>query len=106
MATDRSYLEYILDQLSDLEDISWRPMMGEYVIYYQGKVIGDICDNRFLLKPTPTVCAVRAEAPLEAPYSGAKAMVLVDPDEREKLTQSIRLMFGELPFRKKTPKKR
>ena len=72
MASDKSYLEFILDQLSELDDISWRAMMGEYILYYRGKVVGGIYDNRFLVKPTKSAREMMPDAPLELPYEGAK----------------------------------
>ena len=47
MASSKEYLEYILDQLSGLDDISYRAMMGEYIIYYRGKIVGGIYDDVF-----------------------------------------------------------
>ena len=75
MASSQGYLEFILEQLSDAGDIAWRAMTGEYILYYRGKVIGGIYDDRFLVKPVP---ALMPDAAWEAPYEGAKPMLLVD----------------------------
>jgi len=102
MASTKEYLDYILEQLSDLDDISYRPMMGEYIIYYHGKVVGGIYDNRFLVKPVKTAMAMMPDADMELPYDGAKEMLLVDDVEnREFLGGLIEAMYEELPDPKK-----
>ena len=98
MASHKEYLEYILDQLSGLEDVSCRAMMGEYVLYYRGKVFGGVYDDRFLVKPTKSAAAMMPEAGLELPYEGAKAMLNVDNvDDREFLQELVRAIYEELP---------
>jgi len=98
MASSREYLEYILDQLSPLKEISYKAMMGEFIIYYQGKIVGGIYDNRFLLKPTASVRRLLPDATFELPYEGAKEMLLVeDPDDQELLCRVLTEMVGELP---------
>ena len=108
MASDKSYLEFILDQLSGFEDISWRAMMGEFILYYRGKVLGGIFDNRFLVKPTPAAAAMMPEASREIPYPGGKEMLLVDNvDDRSFLEVLLPAMADELPEPKmKSPPKR
>ena len=102
MASSKEYLEYILDQLSALQEITFRKMMGEYIIYYRGKIIGGIYDDRFLVKPTPAAKAKMPNAPMETPYEGAKEMILVDEvDNRDFLTELIQAMYEELPEVKK-----
>ena len=102
MASTKDYLDYILEQLSGLSDISHRAMMGEYILYYQGKVIGGIYDNRFLIKPTKSAKALLPNAPLELPYEGAKEMLLVeDIEDRELLENLLNAMVDELPAPKK-----
>ncbi|MDE6224210.1 MAG: TfoX/Sxy family protein, partial [Alphaproteobacteria bacterium] len=78
MSTDKEYLNFILEQLSDLEDITYIKMMGEYIIYFRGKIIAYICDNRFLVKPVETAKKLLPNAIMEPPYDGAKDMILVD----------------------------
>ena len=103
MASDKEYLEYILEQLAMPEDVSYRAMMGEYVLYYRGKVIGGIYDNRFLVKPVKSAAAMMPQAVTELPYEGAKAMLLVDNVENTEFLQAlVKAMYDELP----TPKKR
>ena len=98
MASGKSYLTFILNQLSELESIAYRPMMGEYILYYRGKVIGGIYDNRFLVKPTKSAAAMMPGARQELPYDGAKEMLLVeDVDDREFLRTVIEAMYEELP---------
>ena len=98
MASGRSYLDFILEQLSELDAVSWREMMGEYILYYRGKVIGGIYDDRFLVKPTKTAAAMMPNAVRELPYDGAKEMLLVDKVEnRELLRELIVSMYDDLP---------
>ena len=102
MASGREYLDFILDQLSGLEDISYRAMMGEYIIYYRGKVIGGIYDDRFLVKPVESAAAMMPAARREKPYDGAKEMLLVDDaDNREFLQELLKAIYAELPATKK-----
>lgn len=104
MATSKDYLAFVLDQLSGLQEISHRAMMGEYVLYYRGKVIGGIYDDRVLLKPTKAAEAVIPDAERDIPYVGAKEMLLVDVDDKEALTQLVEAMYSELPEPKKRSK--
>ena len=98
MASSKGYLDFILEQLSDLEDISYRVMMGEYIIYYRGKVVGGIYDDRFLVKPIKSAEAMMPDADMELPYEGAKRMLLVDDVEnREFLRRLLEAMYEELP---------
>ena len=106
MASSKAYLDFILDQLSLLEDISYRAMMGEYVIYYKGKVVGGIYDNRFLVKPVKSAAALMPEAQYELPYEGAKEMLLVDNlEDRGFMAELFNAMYDELPVPKKKKKK-
>jgi len=105
MASSKEYLEFILDQLSELDDISFRTMMGEYIIYYRSKVIGGIYDDRFLVKPTRSSLAMMPYTDMELPYEGAKEMLLVDDVEnREFLKKLLESMYDELPAPKKKRK--
>ena len=101
MASSKEYLDFVLEQLSDLDGITHRAMMGEYVLYYQGKVIGGIYDDRFLLKPTASAKALMPDAPLEIPYDGAKGMLLADIDNRELMARVIPALAADLPAPKK-----
>ena len=102
MASSKDYLDYTLEQLSELEDVSYRAMMGEYIIYYRGKVVGGIYDDRFLVKPTKSAVAMMPDADLEIPYKGAKEMLLVDNVEnKEFLRELLEAMYDELPVPKK-----
>ena len=102
MASSKGYLDFILEQLSDLEDISYRAMMGEYIIYYRGKVVGGIYDDQFLVKPTKSAVAMMPNADMELPYEGAKEMLLVDDVEnRGFLRELLEAMYEELPAPKK-----
>ncbi|MBQ3379601.1 MAG: TfoX/Sxy family protein [Clostridia bacterium] len=105
MASSESYLEYILDCLSACEDITYRAMMGEYIIYAGGKVIGGIYDDRFLIKPTPSARALMPDAPEELPYEGARPMLMCEnTDDREFLKELIESVRRELPAPKKRKK--
>ena len=102
MASSKEYLDFIMDQLSSLEDVSYRSMMGEYIIYYQGKIIGGIYDDRFLVKPTKSAKRLMPDARLERPYDGAKEMLLVDDvDSRDFLNELLNAVVDELPAPKK-----
>lgn len=98
MATQKEYFEFILDQLSGLTDITYRKMMGEYIIYYYGKIAAYVCDDRFLVKPVDSVKRMLPDAPLKPPYEGAKDMVLIENiDDRDFLTSLFETMYEELP---------
>lgn len=106
MASTKEYVAFILEQLSGLEEVSSRPMMGEYLLYYRGKVIGDICDNRLYLKPVAVAVELLPQAALAPPYPGAKEMLLVEEvDDRELLTRVVAAMYGQLPAPKPRKKK-
>ena len=105
MASSKEYLNFILEQLSELEDVSYRTMMGEYIIYYRSKVVGGIYDDRFLVKPTRSAVAMMPNADMELPYEGAKEMLLVDDVEnKEFLRDLLDAMYEELPDPKKKKK--
>lgn len=102
MASSKEYLDFILEQLSDLDEVSYRAMMGEYIIYYRGKMVGGIYDDRFLVKPTKSAVAMMPDANRELPYDGAKEMLLVDDVEnKEFLRDLLDEMYEELPASKK-----
>ena len=102
MPSSKSYLEYIQDQLSGLEGVSWRAMMGEYILYYRGKIIGGIYDDRLLVKKTKSAVAMMPSAAGELPYEGAKEMLPVDDaDDRAFLESLLNAMADELPAPKK-----
>ena len=102
MASSKDYLEFILEQLSGLNEITHRSMMGEYILYYRGKVFGGIYDDRFLVKPTKSAKAMMPDADMELPYEGAKEMILVyDVDDREFLRELVEAIYEELPASKK-----
>ena len=102
MASTKEYLDFVLEQLSDLSDISYKSIMGEYIIYYRGKIIGGIYDNRFLIKPTKTAKIKMPNSPLELPYENAKEMLLVENiDDREFLNNLFNSIVEELPAPKK-----
>ena len=102
MASSKDYLDFVLEQLSDLDDIAYKSMMGEYIIYYRGKIIGGIYDDRFLVKNVKSAAALMPNASLELPYEGAKEMLLVEEvDNKPFLTELLEAMYGELPMPKK-----
>ena len=105
MGSSKEYLEYILEQLSGLEDITYRAMMGEYILYYRGKIFGGVYDDRFLIKPIKIAKEMMPDANMELPYDGAKEMLLVDDVEnREFLKELIEAMYDELPAARKRKK--
>ena len=97
MASTGEYLEYVLDLLGELDDVAPRKMMGEYVLYCRGKVIGGIYDDRFLLKATPAAQRLLHDAPRVTPYPGAKEMLLVEVEDRGALRDVVSVMWEELP---------
>ena len=102
MASSKAYLDFILDQLSQLEEISYKAMMGEYIIYYRGKIVGGVYDDRFLVKPVKAAAALMPEAVYELPYAGAKKMLLVENvDSKAFLTELLNAMYDQLPAPKK-----
>lgn len=101
VASSKEYLKFVLEQLSGLEDITYRPMMGEYIIYYRGKIVGGIYDDRLLVKPAKSAAALMNEHIYELPYEGAKEMLSVEQiDNREFLNNLFDKLYDELPFPK------
>ena len=105
MASSKEYLDFILEQLSPLDGISSRAMMGEYIIYYRDKVVGGIYDDRFLVKPVEVALKMMPDAQIELPYEGGSRMLAVDNvEDREFLQSLIEAMYDELPAPRKKPK--
>ncbi len=105
MASSKAYLQFILEQLSDLDDISYRPMMGEFILYYRGKIVGGIYDDRLLVKKTISALELMPAAISELPYEGAKEMLSVDEvDSKEFLAKLFEAMYDELPSPKRKNK--
>ena len=106
MASSKEYLQFILEQLSDLEEINYRAMMGEYIIYYRDRIVGGIYDDRLLVKPTKSAVSYLTTVTYELPYKGAKEMLLVeDVDSKEYLAGLFRAMYEELPVHKSNNKR-
>jgi TfoX/Sxy family transcriptional regulator of competence genes len=105
MATHKEYLKFVLDQLSPLEGVTYRPMMGEYLLYYGGKLVGGVYDDRLLLKPAKSALRLISdcgrELPSEIPYEGAKPMLLADIDDAEHTANIIRAIADEVGKRRK-----
>ena len=109
MASSKEYLEYITEQLSECEGLTFRGMMGEYILYCKGKIVGGIYDDRFLVKPTKAAITLMPDAGREIPYEGAKEMLLVDEvDNKDFLRKLIEAIYDELPApkTKKTTEKK
>ena len=106
MASSKDYLQFILDQLSELEEISYRAMMGEFILYYRGKIIGGIYDDRLLVKPVKSAISYMPTASYELPYEGAQEMLLVDEiDNKAFLTGLFCAMYDELAMPKSKKRK-
>ena len=106
MASSKDYLTFVLEQLSDLDSISYRAMMGEYILYYRDKIVGGIYDDRLLVKPVSSAISLMPTATYELPYEGAKEMLLVEEvDQKEFLTGLFHAMYDELPLPKPKKKK-
>lgn len=102
MPSTKGYLDFILGQLAEPEDIAVRAMMGEYILYYQGRIVGGIYDDRLLVKPVQAALAYMPDAAEELPYEGAKPMLLVeDIDDRQFLCGLVEAMLDDLPEPKK-----
>lgn len=105
MATTKDYLNFVLDQLSGLSEITSRSMMGEYLLYYRGKLFGEVCDNRLFLKPVPAAVELLPGAAYAPPYPGAKELLLMEElDDRELLARVVEAMYPQLPEPKKRKK--
>ena len=102
MASSRAYLNFILEQLSEIDGITWKQMMGEYILYMNGRTFGGIYDDRFLVKPTRSARAMMLDVEMELPYEGAKEMLMVDHvDSTDFLKQMLTAMYDELPAPKR-----
>ena len=98
MASSKAYLDFVLEQLSGLDKITYRAMMGEYILYYQGKIVGGIYDDRLLVKPVKSAVSLMPTATYELPYEGAKEMLLIDNvDNKDFLAKLFDAMYAELP---------
>lgn len=105
MASGKEYLHFILEQLSDLNKVSYRSMMGEFILYYRGKIVGGIYDDRLLVKKTRSALELMPEAICNLPYEGAKEMLLVEEvDSKAFLTNLFKVMYDELPLPKQKRK--
>jgi TfoX/Sxy family transcriptional regulator of competence genes len=106
MASSKEYLDFVLEQLSGLDGVSFKPMMGEYLLYDRGKLFGGIYDDRFLVKPTAAASRLMPDASLELPYEGAKPMLLVDNvDDKDFLTRLFEEIYPEIPTPKQPTQK-
>ena len=106
MASSKEYLNFVLENLSDLEDITHRAMMGEFIIYYKGKIAGGIYSNRLLIKPVKSAVEYMPTVSYEIPYKGAKEMMLVEEvDNKGFITELFKTMYDELPAPKSKKKK-
>ena len=106
MASSKDYLQFVLEQLSELQEITYRAMMGEFIIYYRGKIVGGIYDDRLLVKPTKSAISYMPTVTYEIPYENAKEMLLVEEvDNKGFLTGLFDVMYDELPTPKPKKKK-
>ena len=102
MASAKAFLEYVLEQLSGVDGVTYKPMMGEFILYVNGKIFGGIYDDRLLVKPVAAAKKLMPEAAMELPYEGAKPMLVVeDVDDRAFLTELVTALAKELPEPKK-----
>ena len=107
MATSKDFIDYIKEQLREVPEVTFRPMMGEYLVYYRGKMLGDICDNRLLVKPVEVAKTLLPDAEMQLPYDGAKTpLILVENiDDGEFLKELFEAMYLELPEPKSKTRK-
>lgn len=102
MASTKEYFDFVMEQLSGLDEVSSRAMMGEFILYYRGRIFGGIYDDRLLVKPVPVALRLMPDAEMERPYDGAKEMILVDNvDDRQFLCELVENMWEELTEKKK-----
>ncbi len=102
MASSLEYVKFIAEQLSELEEISYRKMFGEYAFYYEGKVFGGVYDNRFLIKITKAGKQLCKDFEEQLPYKGAKPMLFVSElEDKNFLKNLVEVTWQELPFPKK-----
>ena len=102
MSSSKDFLDFVLDQLSGLPDIDYRAMMGEFIIYYRGKIVGGIYDNRLLIKPTESVLKIMPNAKMEIPYPKGKPMVMITDIENQELLESVfNAAYADLPVKEK-----
>ena len=105
MASTKEYLDFVLDQLEGLPEITYRKMMGEYILYYKGKIMGGVYDDRLLVKNLPSARALMPDAPVELPYEGAAGMLLVEEVENRTLLRDLfEALHKDLPSPKKKKK--
>ena len=98
MASSKEYLEFVLDQTAGLSGVTARAMMGEYILYCRGKIVGGIYDDRLLVKQTAAALRLLPDAAREKPYPGAKEMLLVEEvDDREFLCGLLDAIADDLP---------
>lgn len=101
MSSSKDFLDFVLEQLSDLPDVNYRAMMGEYIIYYRGKIIGGIYDNRLLVKPTASAKKLLPDAPMEIPYPNGKPMLMIPDIEKPDVLASVfNAVYYDLPDKK------
>ena len=107
MATSKEFHDYVVDSLQRIGDVTTKKVMGEYCIYYKGKLIGDICDNCLLLKPTESVLRLMPEAERAYPYEGSRTLMAVvdDVENIERMREVLDAMVEELPEPKKKKRK-
>ena len=102
MASSAEYLDYVLDLLADVPEVTTRKMMGEYLLYSSGKLFGGVYDDRFLVKDTEASRAVLSAS--EIPYDGASEMMLVDIEDRDAVADLVIRMLPERPEPKRRRK--
>ena len=101
MSTSKAFFEFIFERLSVIDEVSFRPMMGEYVLYFKNKVVGGIYDNRLLVKPTISVLGLLPNAEYQLPYEGAKEMIFIkELDNKEFLLCLLETIYNDLPDKK------
>lgn len=103
MATTKEFHDYVLEQLQKAGDVTTRKMMGEYCVYFNGKLVGNLCDNTLFLKPTESALKLLPDAQREYPYEGSKSLMIImdEPENTELLRSVLHSMYEELPAPKK-----
>ncbi len=108
MASDKQFVDFVIDQIENAGEITARNMFGEYVVYANGKLFGLICDNKLFIKPTKSGRLFIGKVVEASPYSGAKPCFLIEDkiEDREWLSELVRISLKELPAPKPKKKKK
>ena len=101
MATSREYIEFVCEQLQDIDGVTYKKMFGEYMVYVHGKPLLLVCDNTVMIKKLPELAALMQGAPEDFPYEGAKLHYVLDIENRELTRKAVEVLSQCIPLPKK-----